>query len=349
MTTKIRVGKALPLFRQIPDGDLTRVVKAILKDDAGDDLPSSPITLTHIGDAMHQHTDFNMPNLPRVFVSYQIFENDATTPTSDEVVGEVFEREIVSALGKQIIAVVDKGLAAIDSPKVEVVRGQDALIPIKFLEEELGDPFILEDADRIQFDLPQSDGDKLELSTDFSLGVAEVSEITTVADDSGNLGGKFFLVDTPNVNYFGWYNPGGGFSSPNVTGRTGVEISISVDDDADAVALATQLAFDALGDFSASVASDVVTLTNAAVGAVDDLVDGASPTLFGLEVTTPGVTPFDPTVEKDSNRSGVANFVLSQIASNSLRLGFNQDIRAIVEKSNEKTVLNLRNVLRVSE
>ena len=69
--------------------------------------------------------------------------------------------------------------------------------------------------------------------------------------------------------------------------------------------------------------------------------------LFTFDITTQGITPFIATVEADLLRGGVANGLMSDTDSNSLRLGFDQDVRATIVKGTETTVVKLNNIFRV--
>ena len=74
-------------------------------------------------------------------------------------------------------------------------------------------------------------------------------------------------------------------SDPAVAGKTGIEIDITAGATAAAVATATQVAITALGDFTATVLTDTVTITNAATGAAARTADGSSTSATGFTIT----------------------------------------------------------------
>ncbi len=114
----------------------------------------------------------------------------------------------------------------------------------------------------------------------------EVSDVVTVADVGGNLGGKYFLLDAPQTAYYVWIDVDDLSSDPAPSSRTGIEIDITTGDTADVVASAIQAAVDSVFDFSASVITNTVTITNANDGDVTDAVD--VDTGFTINVTQQG-------------------------------------------------------------
>lgn len=70
---------------------------------------------------------------------------------------------------------------------------------------------------------------------------SQVTDITTVADSSNSLSGKYFLISSDGVDYYVWYNTGAS-SDPAVGGRTGIEVEIDINDTAAVVAYKTATA-----------------------------------------------------------------------------------------------------------
>lgn len=112
-------------------------------------------------------------------------------------------------------------------------------------------------------------------------GEAEKTKITTVADSSGDLGATYFLLNTPDVSYYVWINTGSD-SDPAVSGKTGIEVTISTDDDAEAVRDAIKTAldsvtYDSLPEFLATNGdgTDELIVENSRLGKVDQTEDGA--------------------------------------------------------------------------
>lgn len=115
----------------------------------------------------------------------------------------------------------------------------------------------------------------------------ETTDVTTVADVAGNLGGKHFLLDTPSVAYYVWIDVDNTSVDPAPASRVGIEVDITSGATADAVASAIQSAVDAVVGLDASVSTNVVTITNAAVGDVTDTLD--VDTGFTIAVTQQGI------------------------------------------------------------
>ena len=112
----------------------------------------------------------------------------------------------------------------------------------------------------------------------------EVTKITTVADVSGSLQSEYFFINAieadsttdvgfKTVEYYVWFDVSSGGSDPSLSGKTGVEVDISTNDSASAVATAIESALDALSNFSASASTNVVTVTNANRGSVTNASD----------------------------------------------------------------------------
>jgi len=127
--------------------------------------------------------------------------------------------------------------------------------------------------------------------------VAEVSSVDTVADSSGSLGGKYFLISAYAgegalffTDYYVWYDVDDGSSDPEVADHTGIEVNISADDTADTVATSTETALEALNTgatFDVSIASgNEMTITNVVGGAVANVAAGDSG--FTIATDTPG-------------------------------------------------------------
>ena len=125
---------------------------------------------------------------------------------------------------------------------------------------------------------------------DTATAAAEVTTITTVADSSSSLQNKFFILRSAldATLYHVWIDVGNSGSDPAPTGSTPIEVDITADDSAAAVATAVQTAIDGVGDFGATVSGAVVTVTNAATGGTTDAAD--SDTGFTIAVTTQGVS-----------------------------------------------------------
>lgn len=118
--------------------------------------------------------------------------------------------------------------------------------------------------------------------------ILEVTHVTCVADSSGSLAGKYFLISAGDsgTDYYVWYKVSGSGSDPSISGRTGVEVDISTNASANTVASATQAVIDALSTFSAMVSTNVVSVT-AALGGLT-AAPSAGTSGFTVSVITKG-------------------------------------------------------------
>lgn len=80
--------------------------------------------------------------------------------------------------------------------------------------------------------------------------------------------GKYFLLSSPTVDYYVWFNKDGGSADPAVADRTGIEVAIATGDDIDDIGGKAATAIDNTAAFSASYTDKTITATNAANGAV---------------------------------------------------------------------------------
>jgi hypothetical protein len=130
----------------------------------------------------------------------------------------------------------------------------------------------------------------LEVTTQgvFSPGVKEVVTITTIADSSGSLNNKYFLLSDT---HYVWFNVNGAGGDPALSGLTGIEVPIPTDATEDDVATALRSALDtALSNVTVTGAADQVVIEFDTPGNVADTADsgGSTATGFTIVITTQG-------------------------------------------------------------
>jgi len=144
----------------------------------------------------------------------------------------------------------------------------------------------------------------------FVLGLPEIATITTVADVSGSLAGKYFTINSGGNfdQYYFYYIVSGVGSDPMLTGLTGVPVYLNTNDSADVVATKTANAINVFNtDFfaaqfvditSISVANPTVITTNIPHGLSNgDIItingSNSTPIIDGQQtVTVTGVNTF---------------------------------------------------------
>lgn len=107
--------------------------------------------------------------------------------------------------------------------------------------------------------------------------------VDTVADVSSSLNNKYFKLGKggqSTYSHYAWFNVGGAGVDPAVAGLTDIEVAISANATAAAVATALQAAVDALSDFEAVVDGNHVSIYAAAAGESAGAEDGAAATGF---------------------------------------------------------------------
>jgi hypothetical protein len=120
---------------------------------------------------------------------------------------------------------------------------------------------------------------------------AEVSTFTTTGLVAASLGNKYFLINAPSGAFYVWFNLDAGGVDP-APGGTGIAVAIATGDSVGTMATAIAAAVDAHAAFVSSANTNVVTITNAATGAVTDIAAGNSG--GAVAVTTQGITASAP-------------------------------------------------------
>ncbi len=116
-----------------------------------------------------------------------------------------------------------------------------------------------------------------------------IQTVATVADSSGSLNSKYFLLNSANAGtgYYVWLNVNSAGVDPLIAGRTAVPIAVATNASAATIGTAITTAVDALANFAAS-GTTTVTITNSASGPFTPITDGAAPTGFTFVVTAGG-------------------------------------------------------------
>jgi hypothetical protein len=131
-------------------------------------------------------------------------------------------------------------------------------------------------------------GLRLTLPTSVS-AVAEVSSVTAVADVAGSLNSKYFLINSPSVGYYVWYDINSSGVDPALPGKTGLVVAAATGATAAQIATATRAVLDAHAAFVCPApVGAVMTVTNAVAGAASDTAAGNSG--FTVSTTTQGVS-----------------------------------------------------------
>jgi hypothetical protein len=151
-------------------------------------------------------------------------------------------------------------------------------------------------------------------STGFTIAV-DTQGVTAIAS-------KYFLVSSPTVDYYVWYNADTEGDDPSVGGRTGIEVAINKNDSADTIATLTETALEAVGSgavFDVAVSTNEMTITNLVRGVATDA--GAGTSGFTVATDTAGVAKStDPSatgtgIEVPSATDATANQVAFSIAT----------------------------------
>jgi len=103
----------------------------------------------------------------------------------------------------------------------------------------------------------------------------EITEITCEADIAGSLSGDHILFDAPALPFYAWFDIDDmGSIDPALVGRTAIPVGMPAGTLVNDVAIALAAAINANANFGAGAVGAVVTITNAANGAVIDATNG---------------------------------------------------------------------------
>lgn len=115
---------------------------------------------------------------------------------------------------------------------------------------------------------------KFSLREQYGSTTTYVQETTTVDFTSETIvAGDYWRLSSPLDDYYVWYTVDSVGTDPEDAGRTGIQVDILSGDSVATRASKTQSVLDAHYDFSASVATNVVTVTSIQPGNVTDAVD----------------------------------------------------------------------------
>lgn len=104
-------------------------------------------------------------------------------------------------------------------------------------------------------------------------GTSEVSTVDTTGGTPAGLGGTYFTIDSPTTAYYVWFDTDNGSADPAPGGKTAIEVDIATGDTAANIATKLQTVMNGHVDFTAGVATNLVTVTSANVGSVTDTAD----------------------------------------------------------------------------
>jgi hypothetical protein len=121
---------------------------------------------------------------------------------------------------------------------------------------------------------------------------AEVSTCNLGARTPAQLANKYFLISSPTVNYYVWFNLDAGGVDPAVVDTTAIPVAISTGNSGAQMATAAAAAIDAEAAFVSTAGTTIITITNAATGSATDIAAGDSVTT--VDVTTQGANSAVP-------------------------------------------------------
>jgi hypothetical protein len=166
----------------------------------------------------------------------------------------------------------------------QIVQGERKELTVTLLNANTGEAIDVSTATEIQSIHPKQKDyliKKLEQTA-----IAQITDITCLADVNSSLASRYFLIYSTTGVFAFWFSVDAAGSPPVVSGATIVEVAISENDVANDVAEALRVAIDNQAAFSATRLNEVVTVTNAVAGEVEEIKDFS--TNFTFSITTEG-------------------------------------------------------------
>lgn len=114
---------------------------------------------------------------------------------------------------------------------------------------------------------------------------AQVSTVNLASLTPAGLANKYFLISSPTVDYYVWFNLDAGGVDPAVASRTAIAVAVSTGDTATQMATAASAAIDALAAFVSTAGTTIITITNAVSGAAGATAAGNSGAVATVTVT----------------------------------------------------------------
>lgn len=248
------------------------------------------------------------------------------------------------------VSVYHSSIGTVETKIVEIIDNSNVLVDVDF-PSSIDGLQVTYAVKRYPGEVALTDLDVLE---DDITGKPEITEVTTLAGSALPSVGtaSYILVDSPSNKYYVWFNntTTGTNTDPAIAGRTGVQVNFATADLNTAIATSLTSAIDGLTDFSASTASEVVTITTASNGEVESATDFN--TGFGIEVTQEGVDtaftkvyPGDSVVVDHPTQGTIKAVVTKILSPTKIKLNKQMNVSTNVKYSITRSNANFTSIL----
>jgi hypothetical protein len=105
-----------------------------------------------------------------------------------------------------------------------------------------------------------------------TFGAEERTKVVLPADESDSLNDTYWYLTAGDIDFYVWYNTGTG-TDPAISGRTGIEVTITTDAPASIVAVNTATELNNSGNFFSTASDNFITITASGDGNVEDAED----------------------------------------------------------------------------
>lgn len=167
---------------------------------------------------------------------------------------------------------------------------------------------------------------------------AEVAQITCTEDSAGSLNNTYFIL--PQQNYYVWFNVDStgtdpGSSALTLLGKTGIEIALSANSTANAVAATIDLTLENNTDVTSEVNENILILTSKKAGVIAHGNSGTSgfsytTAVLGVDaskdVTVSGLTGYEATITAGATADAIARAIKEALSnSNDFTADFGEE------------------------
>jgi hypothetical protein len=193
-----------------------------------------------------------------------------------------------------------------------------------------------DDADTVAFTTQTEIDAEADFGATYTAAISEQTDVTFVSASPNDYGGKYWVLYAANGigdenGYYVWYDVDDGSTDPAPGGGlTGIEVDITVGDDDEDIASKTQAQIDLESDFSALVATNVVTVTSTNPGDTTDAADGdIGGGNITFSVTQQGAEPYITVTNADYGAAADASDVDSGVTPTVTTQGVNPQSGAV--------------------
>lgn len=200
------LDQTIVLSVQLYDGNTTKYIKAIVKDNTGTEISSSPFYLNHIGNGLYTNTTLTMPNVDFITATYEVY-NDSSYTNLSSIYGrasDVFMLDtsisnidsLLRSIGSNLTGSILDDTPPVPKRSITILRNEDRLITVRIINSDTEEPYDLTNYTKITTEFKKSDNTKLRKATHYVATKASTTynSITFTAVNYGIIGNNITIT-----------------------------------------------------------------------------------------------------------------------------------------------------------